>query len=352
MCPDLMGTWYKDDGSMGSAHDELGSDTSTSSSLASPERSAAQLAVPRVDTPRRDRIVILGRRRSGKTVFLARLYSELWKQTRGLHMRAVSGDTHKACMQVIEELANGRWPASTLGSQYADIEITYKDEKHLLVSLDYPGEVFRKAFVDNADSEDARELIAHVDRAAAVLVLLDPSVVESGSVMEVIDDDYGMVQAIHRIREWPGGDCVPITLIMTKHDQHRELIKSYGGLRSFVMLKYPALCRAVRQVNVFSVAAVSAKVGPDRVPVPSLHQPPIRLVEPLQHCLDQLRRRGKAEAAEAAARERRVARAEVIEAEVHARKRSILFWSLFWVGAVLVFGVTGLVLWMALGSGA
>ena len=55
-------------------------------------------------TPR-DRIVILGRRKAGKTVFLARLYEQLWNaHPSGLTMRTLEGTGHVALMEVNERL--------------------------------------------------------------------------------------------------------------------------------------------------------------------------------------------------------------------------------------------------------
>ncbi len=296
--------------------------------------------------PARDRIVILGRRRAGKTIFLARLYQQLWSSANRFHMRALSGDSHTACMEVIDELKSGRWPASTLGSQYSDIEITYHGTKRLLVALDYPGEVFRRAFVENANTEDARELLDHVDRAEAVILLLDPAVVHSGSSSEIVDDEYGMTQAIHRLREWPDGKDVPIVIVFTKCDLHKRMMRDHGGLREYATSNYANLLRAMDRFKIFACAAVFAKQNPDGERVPDLTKPPIGVVEPLEYCLLKIKEREEAGRERQAQEETRVRVRRFLDKQHEDKKRAVVFWSIFWSAAcVLLFGVA-LVTWI------
>jgi len=300
----------------------------------------------------RDRIVILGRRRSGKTIYLARLYDELWKSRGDLHMRAISGETHKACMQVVEELRSGQWPASTLGAQYSDIEITFRGRKHLLVALDYPGEVFRKAFVDDADTEDAKELLEHVDKAAAVMLLLDPSVVESGNTIDAIDDDFGMVQAVHRIREWPGGSDVPIVVVFTKCDVHKRLLRKNGGLKNYLVTRYGSLIRAMNRFKVFAAAAVHTRPGKNGEFRPTLEKRPVGVIEPLEYCLDTIVQRGQEKLEAEQLEKYQIAEREQRHQEYLAQRRSVLFWSIFWSVALVVLGAIGIFTWVMVHGGS
>lgn len=294
----------------------------------------------------RDRVVVLGRRRAGKTIFLARLYEQLWNSRSHFHMRAISGETHKACMRVIEELQSGRWPASTLGAQYSDIEVSYRGRKQLLVALDYPGEVFHKAFVEDADSADARELLDHVDRAAAVILLLDPAVVRHGPLDEAIDDDFGMTQAIHRIREWPGGNEVPIVVVFTKSDMRLDLLRSAPSLAEFASKHYLNLVRVVGRFKVFAASAVRARQSGDGHTVPEMGKAPSGLVEPLEYCLIKIIERDETRQQEREEAEKREAVAKFLDEKERAHKRAILFWSLFWsIAAVLLTGIA-IVTWL------
>ena len=320
-------------------------DVGLDSPLKAVEVSTAPSSVPYSDQTR-DRIVILGRRRAGKTIFLARLYEQLWNSSGLLHMRALSGDSHMACMDVIEELRAGRWPASTLGARYTDIEISFNGSKRLLVALDYPGEVFRQAFVENVDTEDTRVLIDHVDRAAAVLVLLDPSIADSASTSEVVDDDYGMVQAIHRIREGPGGENVPIVFVLTKCDVNKYLLRDQGGLRSFVATHYANLLRAVGRFKVYACAAVRAIPTADGEQTASLEKPPIGVIEPLQYCLEQMAEQERVQRENEQLHEQASRLKRHVALEYIAHRRAILFWSIFWSAAIVLIGGVAIVTWI------
>ncbi|MCH8824528.1 MAG: GTPase domain-containing protein [Planctomycetes bacterium] len=298
--------------------------------------------------PPRDRIVILGRRRAGKTVFLARLYKTLWSSSGHFHMRALSGDSHSACMEVIDEMESGRWPASTLGSQYTDIEITYNGNKRLLVSLDYPGEVFRQAFVHNANTEDARELLDHVDRAAAVIILLDPGVIHSGKTDEVVDDEYGMTHVINRIREWPESKDVPIVIVYTKCDMHKKLLRDSGGLKKYAIANYMNLLRAMDRFKIFASAAVFTKPGLNGDRVPDMTRPPIGVIEPLEYCLQKISSHEIEKMDHEAQVASRLRVKKYHEKQHDDQKRAVMFWTVFWSIAVVgLFGIA-LVTWMIL----
>ena len=95
----------------------------------------------------RDRIVILGRRSSGKTVFLSLLYDKLWNSLGHLRLKALKGGDHVEFISTAEGLMNGKWPPATQGFSQSFIELTYFEKKRTIVALDYPGEVFTNAFV-------------------------------------------------------------------------------------------------------------------------------------------------------------------------------------------------------------
>lgn len=307
---------------------------------------AAPAAPPgRGAPPPRDRIVILGRRAAGKTVYLARLYHELWKGRDGLSMRALSGQAHRACMDTISELKGRRWPASTLGSTYVDLEVDWKGRKQLLVMLDYPGEVFRRAFVDNIDAEDTRALIDHVDRASGIILLLDPAVAQRGDYEDFIDDDYGMAQAMHRVREWPGGDRVPIAVVFTKFDTNRDIVRDAGGLQAFCKAKYRGLLRGVRTFRLYGAVAVHGDPDSRGGSIPDLGRPPTGVIEPLRHCLEEIQHQEQSAAKRDAVK--RAAEAHAVEAQEVAReeRKATFRWSLAIAGTLVVLALVTLITW-------
>lgn len=240
----------------------------------------------------RDRIVLLGRRAAGKTVYLSVLYERYWKSLHGLAMKAVSGHVHTECIQVVEGLRAGVWPPATLEMRHCELEIDYRGQKQTMVALDYPGEVFRQAFVEGvteypgAGSPEASALIKHLDSAGAVLLLIDPASLCGDDVDAVIDDDFGVTQAVEYLRGSPGGEEVPIVLVYTKGDRTSHYVDRDGGLEAFTKKRLPALARTLRMVRLYRVEAVQTVRGDNREWVPKPHFKPRNIENPLIHCLD------------------------------------------------------------------
>jgi len=278
----------------------------------------------------RDAILILGRRRSGKTVYIATLYSMLWKAVSGLTMKALSGPTHKMLTSVADQLARGQWPEATLGTRQLEFELDHKGRKRLMVAFDYSGEDFKRAFVDDDDeSAEVKKLLNYIDRAAAVILLIDPAVAAGGNHEEVVDDDFGMVQAVERIRNWSGGADVPVVLVLTKIDRNKNLIRSHGSAEQFVLRHYPALARTLKRVRIFMVCAVQEARGMDGLALPSKNSVPVNIDEPLRYCLKKLRKREIATERENARLEAENAHREAEHAEIlaeSAANRRLWIW--------------------------
>jgi signal recognition particle receptor subunit beta len=236
--------------------------------------------------PERDQIVVLGRRQAGKTIFLAKVYGQMWRSLNGLTAKALSGQAHKELMEINRQLEQGQWPSSTLANQRLEMEISYRGKKRLLVALDFAGETFSKAFVgEQTDSPAVKGLLRHIDRAAGMILLVDPSIAAGDDLDATVDDDFGMVQAIQRVRNWPGGESVPIVLVLTKMDLHQKLIDRAGGVKEFVRLHFPAMIRVLGQIPIFQVSAVQADKTKDGKLKPRLDSATINAVNPLRFCL-------------------------------------------------------------------
>ena len=322
-----------------------------------------QLAAPAL----RDRIVILGRRGSGKTIYLARLYEALWQgcklldgqlvaagtPTAGrpvvtMSCRSTSGPAHAQFMRTAEELRAGKWPAATAGNTYAEIVVTHAGREHVVTALDYPGEVFRKAFLLESDDSDAVELRTVVDRAAAAILLIDPSTVAGGG--EAAQEDvFGLTQAALRIRKSIGGELVPIAIVFTKCDVNGLFLKEAGGVRKFAAKHFPQLLREIDRTSVFPCAAVRTGQNAMGKPVPRAEKPPENVVEPLRYCLDFLERGVDVRRARAAQAERADAIRKAEDAEHAERKKSAIVWIVFAVAvAMLLVSVGAVAFWMSM----
>ncbi len=296
----------------------------------------------------RDRVVILGRRKSGKTIFLARLYHHLFQTPGPLRLHALSGPAHLRMVEIVAELEKGRWPAATGQASAMEFEVWLDGRTERVVALDYPGEVFRRAFMEEAEGPDVDELLRHVDRAAAVILLIDPALAVRGEASESAEDDYGMVQALRRIRASPGGERVPVSLVLTKLDANRATVEDAGGLRPFVERHYGVVLRATPEAHLFACAAVSTRADPLGHRVPDPATPPVGVAEPLLSCLRRLALLRRDEALQLQAREGAAAdlRQRAV-AELEARGERRVLW-VVWVLAALVIVTAAVVTLVAL----
>jgi hypothetical protein len=290
---------------------------------------------------RRDRIVVLGRRQAGKTLFISMLYWILWRSRGKLAMKAVQGQTHAACMENLQFLQKGRWPAATAGSRFLDFEVSYRGVSRSLVMLDYPGEVFRRAFITNEMGPDVEELLEHVDRAAALILLTDPSTVLSSDLMERADDDFGLLKAVERVRTSVGGERVPVALVLTKIDLRHASIEKRGGAEQFIKKYYAQLVRELKEFKWFTASACGNAIvdGQSRPLLDAEHQP-VGIVEPLEYVVQYLDRLDQDRQADDLK-----AIAEKVEAEEAQRGRRKTFGI---AAAVFVVGgaVMSLVVWL------
>lgn len=304
----------------------------------------------------RDRIVVIGRRRAGKTIFLARLYEALWQgctlvdgclpsktdrragvETK-MSCRATSGAAHTQFMRIAEELRAGRWPAATIGNSYAELRVDYGGREYLLTALDYPGEVFRKAFMGDSTDPDAMELINAVDRAAAAIFLIDPAVVAAGGD-EAHEDTFGLTQAATRIREGPGGSEVPIAVVFTKCDLNGAFLREAGGVREFAVRHFGQLFKSVEKTSVFASAAVRSVQNSLGKSVPRVDRVPDNVVEPLRYCFDGMAAASDRVRVAEVKRMRQETLKQAAAAEIAEQRRSTTAWVVFTVAIAALFVV-------------
>jgi len=235
----------------------------------------------------RDRIVILGRQAAGKTVYLSLLYELLWKSNGDLNMKAIHGKHHREFIRTAMKLRQGQWPASTIGNRTTYIEIKYKGLDRLMVAMDYSGELINKAFVSEEDTDEVQGLLNHLDHAAGVMLLVDPADVtgHSASFDSTVENDFGIVQAMERLRKWPGGTDVPLVLVLTKVDETGRLLKKYGGTGTFCQKFFPKLIHTVTNLKVCTVSAVQTINNSREIKSGFV---PTNLETPLRYCLDMI----------------------------------------------------------------
>ncbi len=299
-------------------------------------------------TPVRDRIVILGRSRSGKSVYLATLYEMLWKRTSGLTAKALTGQAHKELMSVVAELKKGKWPSATLGSTQIEFEIEHEGRKRLLVTLDFAGELFAKAFVhDQQHLDEVKPLLKTIDNAAAVLLIVDPAVVAGQDHDAAIEDDFGLVQAVQRIYNWPGGKDVPIVFVLTKADVHQQLLDEHRGPVGFVKNYFPALARTMQQIPIFQVSAVQCMRGKNGTLVPKADSVKHNIDKPLLYCLNKMLHAEKLEEYQRQEEENKLAEFRIQrEYERQEKRRTTRLTLLFILVCLLATALLGFVIYI------
>ena len=303
----------------------------------------------------RDRIVLLGRRAAGKTVYLSVLYERYFKSLDGMTMKARSGNVHSELMRVVDGLRRGVWPPATLELRHCELDIEFRGERRSLVALDYPGEVFRQAFVENVTqrpgpaSPEAESLIRHIDAAAAVLILIDPASVCGDDVDATVDDEYGITQAVEYLRGSPGGDEVPVVLVYTKSDRTNSVITRHGGLASFTVRRLPALARTLKKVPMFQVSAVQCARNAEGQPVPTRKSKPVNLEMPLVMCLNALHAQDRAKRELLSAAERRAAVEARLRQDEERERRSGRILAAVVASLVVVTGCIIALIWVLRG---
>jgi len=233
----------------------------------------------------RDRIVVLGRRSAGKTVYLSLLYDRLWRADGDLSMKALEGVHHTEFIKTAAELRQGKWPPATQNISQSFVEVKYGGHDKLMVVLDYPGELFTNAFVKEAQSEEIRVLLDHIDHAEALILLVDPAQVVGEDIDAIIDNDFGIVQALSRVRNWAEGNTIPVVLVFTKFDEGRHILKKHGGASAFVKKFFPRLVAVASTLRICKVSAVQVCRDENGKAVPRKEFAPVNLENPLVYCL-------------------------------------------------------------------
>jgi hypothetical protein len=262
----------------------------------------------------RNTILIAGRQASGKSVYIARLYAELdphepnsWRR-HAMRLHARKAGVYQTLQTYNRELSMGRWPRATTSWTELDLEVEHPMGSVAIKYLDYPGEVFTRAFTEQAESEDADRLRAALFAASHVILLIDIAQLyvkrdrpdDARRQNERADNTSGMVEFLRQLRdsesllEGSASGSVPVSIILTKADSNRAHLAAAACLASSWLKLQPrvemlasivpaVLAAAQPAVDVDAVSAASVRQGRaldgSLALVPDLDQPPINLVE-------------------------------------------------------------------------
>jgi GTPase SAR1 family protein len=237
----------------------------------------------------RDRIVVLGRPQAGKTVYLSLLYEHAWNSCCSFKMKALKGVHHESLIKSARKIKKKinseeeQFLPRTIEVVKPYLEIQYDGKSRTMVSLDYSGEVFQQAFIkDNHEKEEVKELLEHIDRAQSIILLVDPSHLVEDEGSGEIDNTYGMLKAIERVKNWPNGNEVPIVLVVTKTDKNQELLTKNGGTVNFIKKNFRNLIETTKNLKLCKISALY----PDGTDNNHQKHACAKLEAPLTYCLD------------------------------------------------------------------
>lgn len=181
-------------------------------------------------------IIVLGGPAAGKTVYLSVLYHHLWNGHNGMVMRAGSGTMHSELLKATETLRRGTMPPATQALRHYEFELEHGGRLYHLQYLDYPGEVFRKAFFEmSIDTDETRELMRICDSAAGVIILVDPkTIVENGDELDF---------ALSNLFRYYGSRThkPQFTFALTKRDETEGIVGDH--IASFLKRHLPHVAR-------------------------------------------------------------------------------------------------------------
>jgi hypothetical protein len=262
----------------------------------------------------RNTILVVGRQASGKSVYLARLFAELdahepssWTR-HAMRLHARKPGVYQTLQSYNRELSMGRWPRTTTSWTELDLEVEHPMGSTAIKYLDYPGEVFTRAFTQQAASEDATRLRSALIATSHVILLIDVAQLhvkrdqpdDARRQSERADNTDGMVAFLRQLKdtesvlEGSASGSVPVSIILTKADSNRALLAATACLAgSWPKLQprvemlasvVPAVLSAARPaVDVEAVSAAAVRRGRaldgSVALVPDLDQPSINLVE-------------------------------------------------------------------------
>ncbi len=222
-------------------------------------RRVAELRRTGIQPP--DQIAILGRPSSGKSVYLAVLYQQLWTSRDDLTGRALDGRNHAAILRDFQSLRQGQWLARTAAVRKCDLLVEFRGIPVTLSTMDYPGEVFQQVFFENRlDTPEQQALFSQIESCMGAMMLVDPQHAVGGEV-ESLDLEFSFVQVAEHLIERGFGNHM--LLVLTKKDRNQELVESCGGPRGFVERYLPRLLRKQPNLMVVHMYSVPTKRGAD-----------------------------------------------------------------------------------------
>jgi SAM-dependent methyltransferase len=126
------------------------------------------------------------------------------------------------------------------------------------------------------------------------------------------------------------------------------LLREAGGVREFAHRHFGQMFNSLERTSVFASAAVRVTENALGKPMPRAEKPGENIVEPLRYCFEMMQASAASNQAREAQRIRAEAAATVVRTEVEEQRESTKSWTVFIIAMVMLFGLVGVVTWLAL----
>lgn len=247
------------------------------------------------------KVAIVGVEGSGKTVMLAGL-GDLYSRPddKGYFLVPKDFNTSSYVAELMGRLRSGIWPAATADDVFQGLEWTLRRRSDTggrptdiceLSCLDFPGEVYRKAFVENANtvagitltsagnsvSEEMQRQIeslwSYIERADCLIVLVNLSdVITRGLADRRVLESIWVTSSIleQALKERPGRVVPKTAIVLSQADSYEATIKACGGPKGVLEKYLPQVYNSYDWLDIFAAYAIdktrlddNGKIVPD-----------------------------------------------------------------------------------------
>ena len=222
------------------------------------------------------KVAIVGVEGSGKTVMLAGL-GELYSRPddRGYFLAPKDFNTSAYVAELMGRLRAGAWPAATADDVFQGLEWTLRRRADVagvrptdiceLSCLDFPGEVYRKAFVETTArrSEEMQRKVEslwnYIERADSLIILVNlGDVITHGLTDRRVHESIWVTNAIleQALKERPGRILPKTAIVLSQADNYEATIKACGGPKGALEKYLPNVFYSYGWLDVFAAYAI------------------------------------------------------------------------------------------------
>ena len=271
------------------------------------------------------KVAIVGVEGSGKTVMLAGL-ADLYSRPDDKGYVLVPNDfrTSSYVSELMERLRSGAWPAATADDVFQGLEWTLLRMSDSggrptdiceLSCLDFPGEVYRRAFVetDGRHSDEMQRQIEslwnYVERADSLIVLVNlGDVITYGLTDPRIREAIWVTSGILKeaLKERPGRVLPKAAIVLSQADIYEATIRNCGGAKGALEKYLPNVFYSYGWLDIFAAYTIDKTRLDDEgrvVPDPSFTTEGLR---PIMDWLLEIKRSPKEADKDDAAYDRRI----------------------------------------------